>query len=260
MRFRFLMLAAAFLAAACGKTGEEPSREVKAPAVPADVRLHAATETTLTFQWANVEGAVSYDWKLSRDGNAEKSGTSAKRNVTVEGLTPGTAYAFAVCAANEAGKSGWSTAVEAVTEGTAPGPVDPSVQAVCVDAPLVLTLDSSPVLGTAGLIRVFTEAGKEVDRIDLADLSRMTALADGTLVPAGADADKGQIAIGNDYPFHTFLDALHSNQYRVVHYTPVRVKGKQLEIKLHNEALDFGRQYYLTVDESVAGKAVAEGE
>ncbi len=260
MKIRFLMLAAAFLAAACGKTGDDPSQEVKALAVPTDVRLHAATETTLTFQWANVEGAENYGWKLTRDGNGVKSGTSAKRNVTVDGLTPGTAYAFMVRAANAAGASGWSAVVEAVTEGSAPGPVDPSAAAVCVDAPVVLSFDSAPVLGSTGLIRVFTAAGEEVDRIDLADLSRMSALPDGTLVPAGADADKGQIAINNDYRFHTFLDALHSNQYRVVHYTPVRVKGKQLEIKLHNEALDFGRTYYVTMDESVAGKAVAEGE
>lgn len=261
MRFRLLMLAAVLVAAACGKEGDGPSQEVKAPGVPADVRLHGATETSLTFQWANVEGAASYDWKLTQGGTSLRSGTVAKRNVTVDGLTAGTTYEFSVCASNEAGKSGWSTAIQAATEGSAPGPVDPPVaDAVCVDAPLVISLDSAPVLGTSGLICVFTASGKEVDRIDLADLSTVDILEDGTMVPKGADADNGKIAIGNDYKFNTFMDALHSNQYRAVHYTPLRIAGKTLEVKLHNEALTFGQSYYLTMDEAVVGKAIGKGD
>ena len=114
-------------------------------------------------------------------------------------------------------------------------PPDPSAKTVCVDAPLVLEMSATPVLGTSGFIRVFRKDGTKVDEINLADISKTVTLEDGTMIPAGADADAGKIAIGNDYVFHTFLDALHSNQYRVVHYTPLRIKGKTLEIKLHNE-------------------------
>lgn len=136
-------------------------------------------------------------------------------------------------------------------------PPDPSAKTVCVDAPLSLELSSTPVLGTSGYIRVFRKDGTKVDEINLADISKTVTLEDGTMIPAGADADAGKIAIGDDYVFHTFMDALHSGQYRVVHYTPLRIKGKTLEIKLHNEALSFGESYYVTIDESVAGKAVA---
>ncbi|MBQ9652998.1 MAG: hypothetical protein IJV32_02110 [Bacteroidales bacterium] len=136
-------------------------------------------------------------------------------------------------------------------------PPDPSAKTVCVDAPLTLELSSTPVLGTSGYIRVFRKDGTKVDEINLSDISKTVTLEDGTMIPAGADADAGKIAIGDDYVFHTFMDALHSGQYRVVHYTPLRIKGKTLEIKLHNEALSFGESYYVTVDESVVGKAVA---
>ena len=80
------------------------------------------------------------------------------------------------------------------------------------------------------------------------------------MIPKGADADAGKIAINNDSPFHTFMDALHSNQWRIVHYTPFRISGKTLEIKLHNEVLAFGETYYVTVDESVAGKAFGKDD
>ncbi len=131
-------------------------------------------------------------------------------------------------------------------------------QEICVDAPLVISFDQAPVLGTSGLIQVFKADGTIVDKIDLADIAKVDVLSDGTMVPKGADADAGKVAINNNSPFHTFMDALHSNQYRIVHYTPLRVKGKTLEIKLHNEALSFGESYYLTVDASVAGRAVGK--
>ena len=158
------------------------------------------------------------------------------------------AFCVLACAKPDSGTS---------PEVTLTTPPDPSAKTVCVDAPLTLELSSTPVLGTSGYIRVFKKDGTKVDEINLADISKTVTLEDGTMIPAGADADAGKIAIGNDYVFHTFMDALHSGQYRVVHYTPLRIKGKTLEIKLHNEALSFGESYYVTVDESVVGKAVA---
>ena len=257
MKFRYFALAAAVLAAACGKTPDTVPQEVSLT-VPQNVKLHSATETSLTFQWGTVEGATGYNWKLTLDGTQVKGASAKNRNVVVEGLTPGTTYGFSVCAVAGEKTSAWSSEISAKTDGTVPTPPDPSAKTVCVDAPLTLELSSTPVLGTSGYIRVFRKDGTKVDEINLADISKTVTLEDGTMIPAGADADNGKIAIGNDYVFHTFMDALHSGQYRVVHYTPLRIKGKTLEIKLHNEALSFGESYYVTVDESVAGKAVAE--
>ncbi len=256
-KLHFTLLA--FCVLACAKPDSGTSPEVSLT-VPQNVKVHDATETSLTFQWGSVEGATGYNWKLTLDGAQVKGASAKNRNVVVEGLTPGTTYGFSVCAVAGEKTSAWSDEIQAKTEGTVPTPPDPSAKTVCVDAPLVLEMSATPVLGTSGFIRVFKKDGTKVDEINFADISKTVTLEDGTMIPAGADADAGKIAIGDDYVFHTFLDALHSNQYRVVHYTPLRIKGKALEIKLHNEALSFGESYYVTVDESVAGKAVVAGD
>ena len=246
----------------CGK-GEEPAAPEQGqpvPSVPQNVKMHCATETSLTFQWDAVQGAASYKWKLTQDGAPAKEGTANTRNTTVNSLEKATTYGFSVCAVGPGGTSAYSAVVEGTTAGTKPVPPDPSSTVLCVDAPLVISFESTPTLGTSGLVQVFKADGTLVDKIDLADISRVDVLSDGTMVPKGADADAGKIAIADDAPFHTFMDALHSNQYRIVHYTPLRVKGKTLEIKLHNEALSFGETYYVTVDASVAGKAVGKDD
>jgi len=256
---KFLIFAAALIAALYGCQEKPVNPEEKDIDIPQNVVLHNATETSLTFQWAPVEGATRYLWKLQGEDNSVREGAETKRFVLIENLQKGTTYSFSVCAEGSGKTSAYSDAIEARTLGTAPVPGG-SEDAICVDAPIVVDFDSAPVLGTSGLIKVFTEDGKEVDRIDMADMSKMVTLEDGTFIPAGADANAGKIAIGNDYIYHTFMDALHSNQYRAVHYTPVRVKGNSLEIKLHNEALDFSGTYYVTLDESVAGKAISAGD
>ena len=262
MRSVFAALLALVAVSSCGKGGEpvDPTPEQPVPSVPQNVKLNKASETSLTFQWNPVENASSYGWKLTLDGSQVADGSVGTRNVTVDGLEKGTTYSFSVCAVNATGASAYCTPVEAKTEGTKPTPPDPSAKVLCIDAPLEIPLGKTPVLGTVGLIQVFKTDGTLVDKIDLADIAKVDVLADGTMVPKGADADAGQIAINNNTSFHTFLDALHSNQYRIVHYTPVRIKGNSLEVKLHNEALSFGESYYVTVDESVAGKAVGKDE
>ena len=262
MKRGFAALLALCAISSCGKSEEptvpDPGQPV--PSVPQNVKLHNASETSLTFQWDAVQGAASYKWKLTKDGSASSEGTANTRNVTVSSLEKGTTYGFSVCAVGPGGTSAYSAVVEGTTKGTKPVPPDPSATVLCVDAPLVVSFDSAPTLGTSGLVQVFKADGTLVDKIDLADIAKVDILSDGTMVPKGADADAGKIAINDDSPFHTFLDALHSSQYRIVHYTPLRVKGKTLEIKLHNEALSFGESYYVTVDASVAGKAVGKDD
>lgn len=121
---------------------------------------------------------------------------------------------------------------------------EPAVKLLCIDAPLVLQLDAEPVLGSSGAIVVYTSEDKEVDRIDLADLAGVTVRPDGAMVPSE------QITAATK--FTTTMDALQSgSRYRVVHYTPLRIKDKSLEIKLHNSVLDWGGSYYVTFDAGV---------
>ena len=239
----FTFLAALLLTLACGKGDGTP--ETAALPVPGGVKLHAATEKSLTFQWNAVEGAATYEWKLTSEEADTRTGSVSQRNVTVDGLTPGTEYSFSVQAVNDASQSGWSTALTVSTAGSKPVP-----GTFCVDAPLVVEVGRSASLGASGLIQVFKADGTLVDKIDMADMAKVKVLDDGTMVPA----EKGAA-------LHTFMDKLHSGSAtRTVHYTPVRLKEGKLTVKLHSGVLDFGGSYYLTMDESVAGKAVGKGD
>lgn len=149
-------------------------------------------------------------------------------------------------------------------KGTDPvGPVippepDPEPETLfCTDQPIKLSFDAAPVLGSEGCIRVFRkDTGKQVDLIDLADKARVSVReSDGAMVPVSQ--------MNKETLYHSFLDALPSgSRYRPVHYTPLRIQGNTLEIKLHSGVLEFGKTYYVTVDEGfVAGqKGIAEGE
>ena len=245
----FALLAAAVLAAACGKPAEPHPAELTAPQ---NVLLHSSTETSLTFQWNTVEGAGSYAWRLTSGTESAREGSSDKRNVTVSSLKPGTLYHFSVCALSQGAKSPYSAEIEATTKGTAPSP---AAEAVCVDAPLVLELNGVPALGTSGLIRIFTASGTEVDRIDLADLATVKIREDGTMVPLEQ--------MTGDTPFNSFMDALPcGGKWRTVHYTPLRISGKSLIIKPHSGVLKFDTDYYVTVDAGVVAglSGIAEGD
>lgn len=241
------------LLVAC-KQGKDPATDpgiiVEPLWPPENVYLHSATETSLTFQWNAVTGATSYGWLLmDMEYQTLKEGVVTQRHVEVTGLKPCTSYRFSVRCMAKDEVFEYSSPIEAATAGKE---VDPAT-AQCVDAPLVFPLEAAPVLGTSGLVRIFQADGTEVDRIDLADIASVNVRADGVMVP------KEQLV--NPSLSTTFLDALSSGgRKRIVHYTPFRISGKSLIIKPHSGVLDFGKEYYVTVDESVCGKAVAAGE
>ena len=234
-----------------GGGSDEPASGL---AKPTNVVMTEATESTLSFSWDAVSGADSYGYKLTASGQKTVTGTVTVTSVKVEGLKEATEYSFQVLAMAGDKKSLYSNAVKAKT---ASGTVDPGEEpgdlpTICVDQPLVFSLNTTPKLGTSGLIQVFDASGKLVDKIDMADMAKMTVLSDGTMVP------KEQM--NQETVLHTFLDMLHSTRYRPVHYTPIRVSGNNVIIKLHNEALTFGGSYYVTVDESVFGLAIEKGK
>jgi len=248
---RLILLLLPLALFACSKHSQPVDGPVELT-VPTGVSLHGATETSLTFQWKVVKNATGYNWELTEkeSGDVAGVGSTAKRNVEVTGLRKGTVYMFKVRAEAGSNHSGYSEPLEAKTAGTQ-GPED--VAKICTDAPLVLKLDSAPVLGSSGLVKIFKADGTEVDRIDLADMAKVTVLESGIMVP------KEQITSATAK--HTFMDVLScGGRTRNVHYTPLRVKGKTLEIRHHSGVLDFDTEYYVTVDQSVCGKAVGAGE
>ena len=113
---------------------------------------------------------------------------------------------------------------------------------VCPDAPVIIKLDKEVVLGDMGTLRVFSSDGTQVDSIRLEDAKNYDLLESGIYVP------KNQI--GKDVAhMDTFMDAIPcGGRWRIVPYTPLRIDGKTLSVKLHSGVLDFGKEYYLTMD------------
>lgn len=232
-----------------GGGSDEPASGL---AKPTNVVMTEATESTLSFSWDAVSGADSYGYKLTASGQKTVTGTVTVTSVKVEGLKEATEYSFQVLAMAGDKKSLYSNAVKAKTASSTVDPGDEPT--ICVDQPLVFTLDETPVLGTQGLIQVFDANDKLVDKIDMADMATVTVRADGTMVP--------KEKMTAETPFNTFMDAIlgTSGGYRVVHYTPIRVQGNTVEVKLHNSKLAFGGSYYVTVDESVFGLEITKDD
>ena len=246
------LIAIPLVALSCGK-GDEPSSETKQLDAPKNLTIKALTENSATIQWDPVEGAKTYGWEVTKDGAAVATGGGTTRNAMVKGLSAGTTYRFGVKASGEKVENSEESFLEFTTEGSS-GPEQPVAGAVCVDAPIVLSFEEAPVLGTSGLIKVY-DGGSVVDQIDLADLATVDIRDDGQMVP------KEQIKA--DTKLNTFMDAIPSGKrWRIVHYTPLRIKGNKLEIKLHSGVLEFGKTYSIALDAGVVvgHPGIARGE
>ncbi|MFJ6938596.1 fibronectin type III domain-containing protein [Streptomyces sp. NPDC101132] len=107
------------LLAACGG----PDRDTEPPPAPAGLTAESGSATSAHVMWeaaAPADGVTRY--QLFRDGALLRELPAGKRMVDVEGLAPGTTYAFAVRAADAAGNLSPLTASARVT--TAAGTKD----------------------------------------------------------------------------------------------------------------------------------------
>lgn len=116
------------MACSCGGGEDNPVTPSK-PGKPESLNLHSATTTSLTFQWKAVDGADSYKWRLTKGNTEVSSGTVKGRNVSVEGLEPGTTYTFGVRSVAADGSVSDEATLDAKTEDetTVDPPVDPPV-------------------------------------------------------------------------------------------------------------------------------------
>ena len=71
------LLAAALFS--CGREVDPADPLPSVVTVPQNVYLHGSTEHSLTFQWDPVDGAIGFNWKLTRDGAAVKQEQRFKR-------------------------------------------------------------------------------------------------------------------------------------------------------------------------------------
>ena len=126
MKNFYVILAGALLLTACGG-GKEDTPETDIFAAPEGLSVHTAKTTSLTFQWKPVSDAASYAWQLFKDGSKLENGTVTQRNVTIDELTPDTAYRFGVAAVRADGQTSEVAWIDARTaeETTDPGTTDP---------------------------------------------------------------------------------------------------------------------------------------
>lgn len=118
MNFK-LMISAALLAM-CLSISCEPKQpaEADAPAVPTELKLVSATETSLAIQWSNVSDATGYEWKLSLGTEEIRSGSTSARHILIEELQAKTAYSFRVRSTNGSKASDYSQPLSAETLGS----------------------------------------------------------------------------------------------------------------------------------------------
>ena len=120
----------------------------------------------------------------------------------------------------------------------------PGESAAPIDSRLQITFDAPPQVGILGAIKVYKADGTLVDTIDVGSAA----------VTAGGETQKVM-------PYtNTEIDQIGKNvanltQWRYVYYQPVTVSGKVATIKLHDGALAYNTDYYVTMDPGVvAGK------
>lgn len=214
-----------------------PSSDTAVPSVPTGIESSSVTENSFIVTWKASSGAKSYDWKLEEGSDEKKSGSRTSPYVQIDGLEAGHSYLFAVRACNGEAVSAWSKSLSVTTSGSSQS--DPT--SLCVDSPLLLQLNSAPELGAQGFIKVFDSSDNQVDAINLADLETVSVRDDGQMIP--------KTRMTGTTTLNTFMDVVPCGPYwRVVHYTPLRLRSNALEIKLHSGVLDYGREYYVTMD------------
>lgn len=180
--------------ASCGPEKADPVK--LATPQPA---LLSSTETSLTFSWDKVSGAVQYSYTLTAsDGTAVDGGTTANTSIEFTGLASSAAYTFSLTAYPEVGSEDYLTSDAAtITANTADippvtelwsvvGTVDDGV-GYTWDATLVAFSDGSYIIkswyGTEGYDLDFT-----VNSDATISVSNLTEDEDGYYyVLAGAD-------------------------------------------------------------------------
>ncbi|MEU0850975.1 cellulase family glycosylhydrolase [Streptomyces flaveolus] len=100
--------------------GDGTPEDTRAPTAPGAPAVSEVTDTSVTLAWSAATddvGVTGYD-VVRVDGSTETTvATSATGRATVTGLTPGTAYAFAVRARDAAGNRSARSATVSVTTG-----------------------------------------------------------------------------------------------------------------------------------------------
>jgi pectinesterase len=133
------------------------------------------------------------------------------------------------------------------------------------DTHLELTFPSAPVLGNSGQIRIYDAADNRL--VDLLDLSippgptTPTPSPDATYTPVPYEYVSAPFTNANKKPGTPSGVALPtSDKYQLTiiggftdafHFYPVIIHGRKATIYTHNNLLEYGKSYYITIDPGV---------
>jgi pectate lyase/pectin methylesterase-like acyl-CoA thioesterase len=112
---------------------------------------------------------------------------------------------------------------------------------VPTDTRLSLSFDAPPAIGTAGKVSVYRASDDVL--VDSIDISNAPSASDTQAVLDRTNLEIDALGLGAMPENATFA--------RYVWYRPVSVSGSKASVKLHNNKLDFGTTYYVTMDASV---------
>lgn len=112
---------------------------------------------------------------------------------------------------------------------------------VHTDTRLSLSFDAPPAIGTSGKVNVYRLSDDAL--VDSIDLSNAPSAGDTQTVLARSNLELDALGLGAMPDGATFA--------RYVWYRPVSVKGSTASVKLHNNRLDFGTTFYVTMDAGV---------
>lgn len=141
-------------------------------------------------------------------------------------------------------------------------------QAVCIDTHLSILFEEEPILSGKGWIRLYDADTNEP--IDSLDLSKPSGLTESRTYDASCDYlrtpysyIRGVMPTNRTVKPGTPSDAASeqtSDEYQLniiggftdgFHFHPVLVRGNKAVIYLHNNVLEYGHKYYVTVDKNV---------
>lgn len=135
-----------------------------------------------------------------------------------------------------------------------------------VDTHLTLTFDKEITLGDKGLIKIYdASTGKLVDKLDLSipagPVTSQPSNPDAVYTPVPYDYSKSGISNRNTKPgTPSGVNKQDNSNYQLTiiggfsdgfHFYPVIVRGNKATIYLHNNLLDYGKEYYVTIDKDV---------
>ncbi len=117
---------------------------------------------------------------------------------------------------------------------------------VHTDTRLALSFDAPPTLGSVGRISVYRSSDDVL--VDSIDVSSVPSATDTQTVLARTNLEIDALGLGAMPDGATWA--------RYVWYRPVAISGSTARVRLHNNRLDFGTSYYVTMDASVLAGSI----